>query len=79
VPIGNLFRDPIDVIGLHCAEPVWAEAQDVFVEVIFRGFARYPSPFGGYFARKILVFLGLRRIAVCKILIAIGLRLKYCI
>jgi hypothetical protein len=35
------------VIGLHCAEPVWAEAEDVFVEVIFRGFARYPSPLGG--------------------------------
>src|SRR5260370_1151250 len=38
-----------------------------------------PSPLGGYFGRKILLFNTLQGVSVCKILAVKGLRLKYSI
>ena len=39
VAVGDLLRDPVDVVGLHGAEPVGAEAEEVAVEVVFVGAA----------------------------------------
>src|ERR1035437_870287 len=37
--VGQLLRDPVKALGLHGAEPVGAEAEDVAVERIFGGLA----------------------------------------
>jgi len=37
VAVGDLLGDPVDVVGLHGAEPVGAEAEDVVEEAVFGG------------------------------------------
>jgi hypothetical protein len=39
VAVGDLERDPVDVVGLHGSEPVGTEAEDVAIEVVFGGAA----------------------------------------
>src|SRR5580658_7820570 len=36
MPVRHLLGDPVDVVRLHRAEPVWPEAENFFVEMIFR-------------------------------------------
>ena len=39
VAVGNLEGDPVDLVRLHCAVPVGAEAEQVSVELVFGGLA----------------------------------------